>query len=237
MDSKKKKKVAIISIIVAVILIAILITGIVLGVKKHDDDLRKQELASQMSTITQTNTYNEAIAKKEISQNYNGVYTFKSVKQLEFAKELTKKDIESICINKTSKPYVNDLLNYLQNEREKLRDNQDEKLVFFNGQYNKNINDNPFDKDSDRGLYVGNDDLSMVTAQKSTFFISLNYADINNNIPVSDKQNIDKTKIYLMEKVYSKENPNRLLFTITYVYEIVDEEIKQIPDNELNFDI
>ena len=237
MDSKQKKKITIIVVVVAVILIAIITIGTILGVKKMKSNDSNNN-ASNTSTTTVTNTYNEAIAEGRIPQNYNGIYQFKSVRQVEFSKDLTQKDIETICKNKTSKPYVNDLLNYLQIERAKLSDNQDEKFVFFNGQFNKNLNDNPKDPGSDHGTYVGNDNLAMVKTEKDEiFFISLNYADINGNIPVSDTQNKDLTKIYVMERVYSSENPNRLLFTVTYVYELIDEEIKTIPDSELNFEL
>ncbi len=236
MDSKKKKKVTIIVVVVAAILIAIITVGTILGVKKVKSN--NENNATNTNTTTVTNTYNEAIAEGRIPQNYNGVYQFKSVRQVEFAKDLTQKDIETICINKTSKPYINDLLNYLQMEREKLNNEQDEKYVFFNGQFNKNLNDNPKDSGSDHGTYVGNDNLSMVKTDKNEiFFISLNYADINGNIPVNDSQNKDLTKVYVMERVYSKENPNRLLFTVTYIYEMIDEEIKTIPDSELDFEL
>ncbi len=239
MDSKKKKKVIVISVIVALILIAIIIVGVILGVQKRDENNQGSQNGSNMSTTTVTNTYNEAIAKKEITQSYNGVYAYKSINRVEFAKDLTQKDIEKICINKTSKPYVNDLLSYLDNERKNIKDKFNEKLVLFSGQFNKNINDNPFDKNSDKGLYYGNDNLAMVTTDKTIFFISLNYSDINNTIPIKDSLNQEQRKIYVMEKVYSNsiDNPNRLLFTVTYVYELIDEEIKTIPDSELDFDI
>lgn len=235
MDSKKKKKVVISVVCITVILIAAIITGTVLGVRKMNADRNANQNANNMSTVTDTNTYNTAIAEGQIPANYNGIYKFKAVSQIDFSKELTKADIEKICINKTSKPYTNDLVNAMQDERAKIRDEYDEKLVFFNGLFNKNYKNNPGHEGSDHGTYVGNDDLSMVTTKNTTFFISLNYADINNNIPVADKQNKDKTKVYVIEKVYSKENPSRLLFNITYIYELIPEEIKTIPDSELDF--
>lgn len=243
MDSKKKKKVIVVSIILAILLLAATIIGIVLGIRAHNNKGQTENNASNMGTTTETNTYNEAIAKNKVPQNYDGVYVYKSISRIEFSKELTEKDIEKICINKTSKPYINDLLTYLNTERIKIRDDQKEKLVFSSnnnyGSYCKNINDNPLDPNSDYGSYVGDDNLARITTEKTILFISLNYSDINNNIPVKDSQNKDQRKIYVMENIYSNsiDNPNRLLFTVTYVYELIDEEIKTIPDSELDFDI
>lgn len=231
MDSKKKKKITI-SVVISILLVAVIAIGIFFGVKKINENKNSQN-ASNMSTTTQTNTYNEAIAKKQITQNYNGVYVYKSTYRVDPAKDLTQKDFEKVCINITSKPYVNDLISYLDTERKKVKTDSQEKLVFYNGLFNRNINDNPKDENSDRGDFYGNDNLALVEAQNGVFFISLNYADISNNIPVSDKQNKDKTKVYVIENVYSKENPKRVLFTVTYIYEMVDEEIKTIPDSEL----
>ncbi len=238
MDSKKKKKIIIISVCVSVVAIIAIVLGTVFGVRAANSNKPDSNSGTNVNTVIDSNTYNEAIATKQVPQDFNGVYQFKNVRDIRFAEELTASDIEKLCINMTSMPDINNLKNLLQTNKEKARDKQNEKLVFFNGLYSKNLNNNPKDKGSDKGIYFGDSNLAIVETDKNiTFFISQNYADIENNVPVSDKLNANKTKIYVMENVYSEVNKSRLLFTVTYIYELMDEEIKPIPDNELKFEI
>lgn len=226
MDSKKKKKI-VVSSIISVVIIAIIVVGSLVAYHflrpNATTDLPSVE---QTGTITQTNTYNEDIATKKIPTDYEGLFKFVSVRNIVFNTS-DQKQIEQFCRSKTSSSDIQSLINYYDKERARLRDNQGERLFFLGGQFTRTLNNNPLSTGSEDGLYYGNADLAMViTSDGREFFISKNYADIQNTISVANTQNKDLTKIYVMERVYGESNKKQVLYTVTYIYELMQEDVK-----------
>ena len=71
-----------------------------------------------------------------------------------------------------------------------------------------------------------------------TFEISKTY--ISQQIitsPTVDDTNPMRNHIYVYRKVYSNNDPNLVLFTVTYIYEMVEYDSPVIPDSNLGFDL
>jgi flagellar basal body-associated protein FliL len=244
MESKKKKKI-ILSICIAAMVAIIAIVGIIFGVqnfgKKNSDSQNASNTSTITSTITLTNTYNEAIAEGRIPQNYNGSYKYLRIASIEFnfseySAEEQEKYIKKICENKGVRD-VNGLINLLSQER--ASETEDEILVFLDGNYTKCKGENKIPVET--GSYVGDDNLAQITIinpdSEGYFFISLNYkvpaSAISPEASLTDSSN-DGTKIYVFKNFVSKDNPDRILFTVTYTYQMIENN-PTIPDNELDF--
>lgn len=232
MDSKKnKKKIWILSIVTFVLIAAIITVGVIFGVQKKSNN--KNGLTAE--NVSMTNTINEAIALGKVSKNYDGRYYFSGVRSVSFNKNLTEEQITTICKNIGGKN-KNDLIYYLYQEKVNELNGTKEILTFTStDNYGK------FTKQGTSlsvGSYVGDENLTLITLLGSNeqIFVSLNYNEVNNAFTINNTTNTSiGTKLYLFKKVYSANNPNLLLFEITYEYTKQANTIPPIPDSDLGF--
>ena len=231
-DSKKnKKKIWILSIVTFVLIAVIITVGVIFGVQKKDKN--KNSLPAENVSIT--NTINEAIALGLVSKNYDGRYEFSGVRSVTFNKELTENQIETICKNIGGKN-KNDLIYYLYQDKINELNGSKEILTFTSSE-----NYGKFTRQGTSlsvGSYVGDENLTLITLLGSNeqIFVSLNYNEVNNAFTINNSTiNSVGTKLYLFKKVYSTNNPNLLLFEITYEYTKQVSTIPAIPDSDLGF--
>lgn len=234
MDSKKnKKKIWILSITTFVLIAAIVTVGVILGAQKKS----KQNTNPPAENVTYTNTINKAIALGEVSKNYDGKYEFSGVRSVKFNKDLTENQIKTICKN-IGGVNKNDLIYYLYQEKINELNGRKEILTFKStsnfGKFTR------FGSELGVGSYVGNEDLSLITmlGTNEQIFVSLNYNEVNNAYTVNSNESSNiGTKLYLFKKVYSKNNPNLMLFEITYEYTKQANTEPIIPDADLDFNL
>lgn len=204
MDSKKKKGI-IWGTTISIIVVAILVVSIIIGVRVSQ---KKSTEPQPAGTVTISNSYNEAIATKKVSQNFNGTYEFVGLKGIDYSKYNPSNDVD-----------LNSIIHDQLTKKKDALNNDFEKLVFFNGNYQKIMNRSESDPLSESGKYYGNDDLSVVITENGSFFISLNYSDTSNAINISENYNPNQTHIFVIETMCDAEgNP---VCDITFIYELV----------------
>ncbi len=245
MESKKKKKIILIVSLVSIFLIVAVLgtffTIKAINNKDNDSSTPATNVNSSLGVDERLFEAHKAIMNEEVSADFNGNYKFKTVSSIIFNKDLNKEQIEKICaLQGTNDP------NGLQGkilETKKAEATQNNEVIVLKakdgyGSYTRSYNS----KDViEYGRYFGNNDLSEISiydyATKDYFSLydmsltSIKEADITS---LNSSANTHKDKLYLYKKVYSKENPNLILFTITYVYELIPAE-PPISDSELDF--
>ena len=236
MDSKKNKKKIWILSIVTVVLIAVIVTvGVIFGSQKKNS----KNNGNSAENMSYTNIINEAIALGKVSKNYNGTYEFSGVRSVTFNKNLTADQITKICqSDEIGGKSINDLIYCLYQNKINELNGRKEILKFSNNDgYGKFTR---FGTSLDFGTYVGDENLTLITTlgTNEQIFVSLNYNEINNAYTVNNKESSSiGTKLYLFKKVYSNNNPNLVLFEITYEYTKQISNPSVIPDADLNYNL
>ncbi len=242
MEKAKKKKIAIIVSLVSVILIAAVL-GTFFAIKSKNNNKKDNPAENVNSTIDVTDRLFEAhnaIINENVSVDFNGTYKFKTVSSLIFNSELNGEQIIKICQTQgTADP--NGLQMSLLDSKKSEVENNNETLVFHkladnNGSYTKLYNNNQV---VEFGKYYGNNDLSEVRVYNDNTSEYIAKYDISltsikePDISVGTASDINENNyLYIYKKVYSAQNENLVLFTITYVYELVPVT-PTIPDEEL----
>lgn len=253
MESKKKKKIILIISLVSVFLIAAVI-GTLFVVKKINGKSNNNQPATNVSTSIEEKLFEaeKAIIQEKVSANYVGNYKFKSICSLEYHKDLTHAQKVKLAEQYGTRD-PNGLLKLLENKKKQEVKLNGEILVFKTAYDDNGKQLGLFTRSTkdtiQKGSFVGNDDLSEVKITKEnrtvltgkniiTFEISKTC--INQEIissPTADDTNPMRNHIYVYRKVYSKNDPNLVLFTVTYIYEMVEYDSPVIPDSSLPFDI
>lgn len=221
MVSKKKKRIILISIISLVLVVAIVIGSIFLIKKDKADEPNTPSAEQVTDTTIQSNTSNKDIAEGNIPQNYNGTYKFSSL-SLVWNENLNYQEKQALLSNKGVGDFnaLNDMMK--QTEIDNFEKNN-ELLVLQNGNINKTTGkDNPTPIKESAGKYVGNDNLAKVTSIDSNeiYYISLKYDSFNEATLANKESKTDGSVLYLFKKIYSKYDPEVLLLTVTYKYEL-----------------
>ena len=240
MESKKKKKVILTISLVSIFLICAII-GTFFVVRKINNKNSNPNNATNVSMNTNDKLFKAPvdIIEQKIPQNYNGNFKFKYVSSLTFNKDLTTEQIKKICESKGSKD-PNGLLSAIRTN--KLNDSKDnnELIVLKNGLYTRSYNNSQI---VEKGRYFGNDDLAEISLlnnneYKPTYEMSLTCIKgemISSEIVES--LNPGQTLLFIYKNFYSNEDKKLVLFTVTYVYEMLEDTTLVIPDSKLDFDI
>ena len=237
MEPKKKKKLAF--IISSICLVLILATaGIVFAVVKNKDKKSDNNPATNVSVSLPEKKRIEAeiaIIERKIPTNYNGTYQFSHISGVEFNADLTDSQILQIYKSKHVTDKNAFIYRLTEAQLSKIASRK-EALVFQDGNFTR-VQSNPSKLES--GLYYGNDDLAEVTMWKSEekFKISLTcYSEDELSASQTSDNNQNRTKLFVYVETFDKEGLH-LLFTTTYVYELMEIEEKIIPDENLDFDL
>ena len=241
MESKKKKKVILTISLISIFLICAVI-GTFLIMKNINKDKGNSNSPATNVSSTDKRLLNATIdiIEQKVSQNYNGNYKFKTVGAITFNENLKAEQIEYICEQKFKTTDINGILYSLNKDKKSEANTNEEKIVLKNGRYTKSHNGT---KVVEKGRYFGNDDLSEISlltnnGYEPTYEMSLTC--IKGELissTITDDSNPDRTKLYLYRKVYSSSDDKLLLFTITYVYEMLEDTTNIIPDSKLDFEI
>lgn len=230
MISKKEKKFIIISMI-SLVLVAVISITCVFMFRKNKNKQQSSPVSEQVNFIL-SNFSNKAIADGVIPYNYNGIYKFSNIKDIDFSDKLTVQEINALYKNKNVKN-KNELFDLLKQEKTKASEINGELLVLYNGNINKTVggDKNPKPVLNSDGYYVGDDNLAFVriSSTNETFYISLNYKSKDSAIQPNENTSQDGTKLYVFKKIYSKYDPDLVLINITYEYNlhIIEEEINE----------
>ena len=241
MESKKKKKVILtISLISVFLICAVIGTFLVMKNINKNKDSSGTPATNVSSTDSRLFAATKDIIEQKVSQNYNGNYQFKSVGAITFNENLTAQQIEKICVEHFKTTDINGILYALNKDTKAEAENNKEVIVLRNGRYTKSQNGTTV---IEKGRYFGNDDLSEISlltsnGYKPTYEMSLTC--IKGELissTITDDSNPTRTKLYFYRKITSKNNPNLTLFTITYIYEMIEDKTNVIPDSDIDFDI
>ncbi len=238
--NKSKKKTILIIVMVAIIAISAVIAGLIIAknFKKNKSD---NSPATNVSDTIENRLLkaNQAIIDGRIPYNYNGEYKFKYVSSITFNEKLTLQQIKDIAEAQGTRD-PNGLATIIERKKKREVQNSNEIIKFYgDGVYQRSTN-----SVIERGEFVGNDDLAEVRVYK------IGNKQLNTPIkfemsktcikgeqisePTSDKLNPLKTHIYLYKNYCSEQDPNLVLFTITYVYELLPDTTLEIPNSKLD---
>ena len=244
MEHKKKVKIALIISLVSVFVIAAVLGTFfaIRAINNKKNGNSASNVNSEMSISDRLFEANKAIINKQVSSDFNGTYTFKTVSSIIFNSDLTADQITLICEKQgTSDP------NGLQ---KKLLDAKNEEVAKFKeeivlkaksgyGSYTKSYNSTNV---VEYGKYYGNNDLSEIRVFDETKNDYISKYDMSltkikqgllNSSTTSD--NTNNNLLYIYKDVYNTSG-TVVLFTITYVYELMPP-LPVIPDSDLDFDI
>ena len=244
MEAKSKKKIAV--IVISSLLAAVVITfGILFAVKKYRQNSDGSSTASNVGTSVDTNTYNESIALGKIPRNYDGTYKYYSVLSINYNRYsasnidgLTDTEIATLWSNMKVKDTTG-LINLLHKSKQSKVKSNNELLVFTSNsssaRYTMLYGNNPVEY----GKYVGDDNLALITLinKNKQQLVSLNYTSPNDALNVQIPTTDNYSKLYFFEDIYSTNN--RKLFTVTYVYKLVNttSDNSTNSDSDLKFDL
>lgn len=247
MESKQKKKIAIIVSIVSVVLVFAIVGTILIFNAINNKKNNNNDSASNVNHSTEIDQKlfeaHKAILNDEVSADYTGTYTFKTVSSIIFNSELTAEQIATICtLQGTADP--NGLQKqFLDAKRAEVENNKE--LITLKtkqgyGSYTKTYNKNTV---VEHGKYFGNNDLSEIRLYDHSsgkyiaeYDMSLTHIKEANINASSSSDNTNNDLLYIYQKVYSSTNDKLVLFTITYVYELIPPA-PPIADSDLGFNI
>lgn len=240
----EKKKKILIGLIISLCCICVASIGTivtVLFVKKHNNHQQPDPIAPSKPTII-TSSYNEAITSKLLTtQNYSGTYTYDNVVLIKF-NDYSEDNPTGITEEEKKQLYIDvgitrggyaDFCMYMSNKKYKEFNNNNKKIEFVTktnsatgepekyGSYKIYSNDGIL-----TGLVYGDENLAVGvdTNDKINIFMSINYNTFADSIEVSDTTHSKPSKIYIFEDYYSKDNPEKKLFIITYQFKLISNE-------------
>lgn len=247
MESKQKKKIAIIVSIVSLVLVCAIVGTILIFNAINNKKNKSENSASNVNYSTEIDKKlfeaHKAILNNHVSADYSGTYEFKTVSSIIFNPELTAEQITAIC-EKQGTTDPNGLQKmFLDAKHDEVDKNKE--LITLNtkqgyGSYSKTHNGNTV---VEFGKYFGNNDLSEIRLYDDAsgkyiaeYDMSLTHIKEANINASSSSDNTNNDLLYIYKKVYSSSNEKLVLFTITYVYELLPPA-PPISDSDLNFDI
>ena len=247
MESKQKKKIAIIVSIVSLVLVCAIVGTIFIFNAINNKKNKNGDSASNVTHSTEIDRKlfeaHKAILNDQVSADYTGTYSFKTVSSIIFNSELTAEQITTICTMQGTADPNGLQKKFLDAKRADVANN--EELITLTtkqgyGSYSKTHNG---DTVVEFGKYFGNNDLSEIrlyddlTGQYiAEYDMSLTHIKEANINASSSSDNENNNLLYIYKKVYSSSNEKLVLFTITYVYELMPPA-PPISDSDLNFNI
>ena len=208
---------------------------------------------------------NASIMKNELStSNYMGSYQLSKVTSIEFNEwsesnkgGLTEENIQTLIENSGTKNRSG-FNNLVYNRRKEKADTfniyfktSDDKHEYDYGTFTATSSNNSYK--TIMGKVYGDENLAIIRfledtdtnnffirnnssdELRSVLYISLNYGSLTDATGVSDSTKTKESVIYVFEDVYSENNPNLKLFTVTYAYKCVVPTSPSIPDSYLGF--
>ncbi len=236
MEGKKKLKRILIPIIVVVLVATAITSFFVIRNKKKDTP----SVDNQASNVLNTNERLDldifnSWTNLEHSSNYNGNYKYSSVLAINFNPELTKEQVLYLCGSNDYNGFV------YQINLEKTRKTKRETISIVDGQYSRSVK---YFGVQEVGYFYGNDnrsylyveDLSgnLITRQDGQDYLYEISNTGYNLFPAGyTDSNSSKTKLYITEHVFSTKNPSLELYSVTYIYEMIDVPQNTIPNSNL----
>lgn len=243
MESKKKKKLILIVSLVTIFLITGII-GTFFVVKKINNKSNTSTPATNVSTSIDDKLFQATvdIMEGKVPQNYNGNYKFSYVCSITFNEKLTSEQIKEIVKQQKTND-VNGLLKVLENKKTNEVKNTNEVIVLKNGVFTRSSTET-----IEKGEYVGNDDLSEVRIYKvdekllsEAIVFEMSKTCITEEMITSStndsSSNPLRDRIYIYKDFCSNQDPNLVLFTVTYVYEMLEDTTLSIPNSNLGYEI
>lgn len=245
MEAKKKKKLIVVLSIISVLVISSII-AVVLVIRNKTNDSKSNSPATNVnmsSAELRLSEAEKAIIRKEVSENYNGSYTFSHVGTIFYNEKLTEEQIKQMLESKGAKNgdenSFKDLLNRKKNS-EVLKNG--EIIVLNHGRFTRSYSSSK--KIIESGVYYGNDDLSDILIRNTKtnkheqkYRMSLNYQaeTLGANSGASNQDT--EHQVVIFENIMSATDDNLVLITISYVYNRIKDTTNQIPNTDLGFDI
>lgn len=254
MDAKKRK-IRILSCIAALIVVAAITVSVFAILKITNRN--KNSTPEPEPPQTQYSLYTQAITERYVPKNYKGIYKFAHVSGVEFNLKLdeypsndyrnkyrlTEDDIY-LLYNVNNIRNKNDLIiNLLKRKTDQVvADDEyfsfDTSIRGTKSYFNVLQGTTPLTDDDKVGTFYGDDDVIMITTKSNqVFFASFKYSsmlyDADGNLKLGGETEVDYTKLYVTQNVYSKTG-TYLLFTVTYEYDLCNIP-SEIPREEFEF--
>lgn len=245
MEKKNKKKLTIVLSIILVLVVASIVSVIFI-VKGKTNNKNSNSPASNVNMTTEEFRRSEAekaIIRKEVSENYNGSYTFSHVGTIFYNEKLSADQIKSMLESKGARNgdenSFKDLLNRKKNS-EVLKNG--EIIVLSHGRYTCSYSKTQ--KILESGVYYGNDDLSDIlirdtstNTHKQKYKMSLNYQSETLGASTGASSQETEHQVVIFKNIVSESDPDLVLITISYVYNRIKDTTNLIPDTDLGFNI
>ncbi len=245
MEAKKKKKLIVVLSIISVLVIASVVS-VILIVRGKTNNSKTNSPATNVnmsSSELKRSEAEKAIIRKEVSENYNGSYTFSHVGTIFYNEKLTDAQIKQMLESKGAlngdENSFKDMLNR-KKQSEVLKNG--EIIVLNHGRYTRSYSKTH--KILESGVYYGNDDLSDILVRNTStkiheqkYRISLNYQ--TNTLGANSGASSQETEhqVVIFENIMSSTDDDLVLITISYVYNRIKDTTNQIPNTDLGFDI
>lgn len=236
MEGKKKLKRILIPIIVVVLVATAITSFFVIRNKKKD----APSIDNPASNVLNTNERLDldifnSWTNLEYSSNYNGNYKYSSVLAINFNPELTEEQVLYLCGSNDYNGFV------YQINLEKTRKTKRETISIVDGQYSRSVK---YFGVQEVGYFYGNDnrsylyveDLSgnLITRQDGQDYLYEISNTGYNLFPAGyTGSNSSKTQLYITEHIFSTKNPSLELYSVTYIYEMIDVPQNTIPNSNL----
>ena len=245
MEAKKKKKLIVVLSIISVLVIASVVSVIfiVRGKSNKSNSTPPATNVSVSSPEYKLSEAEKAIIRKQVSENYNGSYSFSHVGTIFYNEKLTPEQIQKMLESKGAKDgdenSFKDLLNR-KKQSEVLKNG--EVIVLNHGRFTRTYSKTQ--KILEAGVYYGNDDLSdilirnnITNKHEQKYRMSLNYQTetLGANTGASNQET--EHQVVIFENIMSSTDENLVLITISYVYNRIKDTTNQIPNTDLGFDL
>ena len=245
MEKKNKKKLTIVLSIILV-LVVVSIVSVILIVRGKNNNKNSNSPASNVNMTTNEIRRSEAekaIIRKEVSENYNGSYTFSHVGTIFYNEKLTSDQIKAMLESKGARNgdenSFKDLLNRKKNS-EVLKNG--EIIVLSHGRYTCSYSKTRDILES--GVYYGNDDLSDILIRNTAtntheqkYRMSLNYQSETLGANTGASSQETEHQVVIFKNIVSESDPDLVLITISYVYNRIKDTTNLIPNGDLGFNI
>ena len=245
MEGKKTKLKRILIPIIAVVLVVSLTAGFFIIKNK----------ASSKTPVEQEPATNVALTSKQIeldifntwtdekySVEYNGNYKFSSILSINFNPELTEEQVTKVYKNVAGANDRNGFMKHLYDAKKK--DTRFEVISIVDGQFTRCDKFTYSYRVKQSGYFYGNTNRSYLyidngagTTQTRNDGAGYMYEISQSGYGLLSNTNFGNSslnvKLYITEHFYSSVNPKTELYSITYIYEMIDVPQNSIPNSEI----
>lgn len=245
MEAKKKKKLIVVLSIISVLVIASVVSVILLvrGKTNKSGSNSPATNVSMNSAEYRLSEAEKAIIRKQVSENYNGSYSFSHVGTIFYNEKLTEEQIKQMLESKGAKNGDENSFKDLLNRKKQLDSVKNGEIIVLNhGRYTRSYSKTK--KILESGVYYGNDDLSDILVRnkstnkhEQTYRMSLNYQSETLGANSGASNQDTEHQVVIFENIMSSTDENLVLITISYVYNRIKDTTNQIPNTDLGFEI